>query len=329
MSDRPADPSGAAASGPIMLVMNAVSGDNDSRATLQAIEASVLANGRRLVTRVATEGAQVARLAAEAVAQAVRESGIVVAAGGDGTLNAVAQAAIGSRRPLGVLPQGTFNYFARSQGLPLDPGQAARVWLEGHVRPVQVGQVNGHVFLVNASLGLYPRLLVAREIDNRQFGRRRIVAFWAGLRTLWQERRNLRLMLRTDGRLRRIRTPTLFVANNALQLEQLGFDEAQAVQSDGRLAAITVQPVGPMAMLWLALRGAMGELGRAETVDSQAFRLLSVTPLGRRHAAGIQVAYDGEIRCLQPPLTFEVAPEPLNLLVPRPPAPTLADPVPG
>jgi len=296
--------------------MNAASGDGDKAAVRETIERVLHDAGRPFVTRVAERGEQIPQRAAEAVAQAVAEDGIVVAAGGDGTLNAVAQAVLPSGRPFGVLPQGTFNYFARAHRLPLEPEAAARAWLAGHVREVQVGEVNGHAFLVNASLGIYTRLLHAREEDNQRFGRYRVVAAWAALRTLWRERHTLRLSLQADGgAARRMHTPTLFVGNNALQLERLGLAEAVAVESHGRLALITIQPVGTATMLWLALRGAFAALGDADEVQSVAFRELVATPL-RPTRKPLQVAYDGELRWLTPPLRFAVAGQPLRLLVP-------------
>jgi diacylglycerol kinase family enzyme len=300
-----------------MLVMNAASGAGDKAAVRAAIEDRLRAAGRRFVVRVAERGDQIPQLAADAVAQAKDERGAVIAAGGDGTLNAVAQAVLPSALPFGALPQGTFNYFARAHGLPLEPDAAAQVWLDGDTREVQVGQVNGQAFLVNASLGVYPRLLQAREEDNRQFGRHRVVAAWAALRTLWRERRTLRLALDIDGRARRVRTPTLFIGNNALQLSQLGLDEADAVQHEGRLAAIVVPPVGLPAMLRLIAKAALGALGEDPAVHSQAFSTLTATPL-RRKGQVLQVAYDGELRWLKPPLVFGVAPQRLRLLVPAP-----------
>lgn len=302
--------------GPLCLVMNAASGDNDKAAARSAVEGVLREAGRPFVTRLAERGDQIPQLAAEAVAQAVAERGAVIAAGGDGTLNAVAQAVLPTGVPFGALAQGTFNYFARAHGLPLAPEDAARCWLAGHVREVQVGQINEHAFLVNASVGIYPRLLRAREEDNRRFGRHRAVAAWAALRTLWRERHTLRLSLQADGgAVVRVRTPTLFVGNNALQLAQLGLPEAPEVESQGRLAAITVNPVGKATMLWLALRGAFAGLGDADEVQSLAFRELVAKPL-RHPRRPLHVAYDGELRWLTPPLRFSVAAQPLKLLVP-------------
>ena len=130
---------------------------------------------------------------------------------------------------------------------------------------MQVGLLNDRVFLVNASLGLYPKLLEEREAYKQQFGRRRLVAVWAGVVTLLRAHRPLRLRLEHAGEVRVMRTATLVVGNNPLQLQQLGLPEVRAVQQ-GQLAAIAVRPVGPLAMVGLLLRGALGRLGDADNV---------------------------------------------------------------
>ena len=100
------------------------------------------------------------------MAAAQASGGVVVALGGDGTINTVAAAANRAQVAMGVVARGTFNLFAGQQGLAEDPRQALndivdaldQAWL----RPVQLGLVNGQPFLVNASLGVYPELLQDR-----------------------------------------------------------------------------------------------------------------------------------------------------------------------
>ena len=97
--------------------------------------------------------------------------GVVVAAGGDGTLNAVAHQLMHTDIPMGVLPLGTFNYVARVLNIPLDLIQAAQVIATGNNRQVHVAQINEHIYLNNASLGLYPLFIQKRELlsINKQF----------------------------------------------------------------------------------------------------------------------------------------------------------------
>ena len=315
MSTLPPSPAAVPTTGPLFVVFNLGSGAGDAASARLAIEQACAAAGRELHLRVVDEPRRVGEIAGDAVQQARAARGVVVAAGGDGTLNAVAQAVLGSGCAFGVLPQGTFNYFGRTHGIAQDTTQAMQLLLRSPALPVQVGLVNERVFLVNASVGLYPRLLEEREGWKRRFGRSRLVALGAGLATLLRGYRSLRLQIEVQGQARRVRTPTLFVGNNALQLQQLGFPQAQDVER-GALAAIVLRPVGRATMLWLALRGAFGQLGQADQVLSIACTRLRAAPGWPQSARHAKVAIDGEVLRLRLPLQFRVAPEPLWLIRP-------------
>jgi diacylglycerol kinase family enzyme len=212
----------------------------------------------------------------------------------------------------GVLPAGTFNYFGRSYGIPTDIAEATRTLIAAVERPVQVGLVNGRVFLVNASVGLYPELLEDREAFKKRFGRTRFVAMCAGLATLFRDHRSLLLEYDHQGEKRTTATSTLFVGNSRLQLEQVGIEEATVVRQ-GQLAAVVVGAVGKLGLARAAIRGALGSLGDAEGVDSFSFTQLVVKLRGSRGRL-IKVATDGEIAMLSSPLTFTVEPRTLRLL---------------
>ncbi len=302
---------------PLIIVLNAGSGSDDAATERHTIEQVLTSADREHRILLIEAGEPVAQVARRAVVQARSCGGAVVAAGGDGTINAVAQAVLGSRCAFGVIPQGTFNYFSRTHGIPFDTEQATRALLNARVRPTQVGLVNERVFLVNASLGLYPQLLEDREAYKARFGRSRLVAMASALVTLFHAHRPLHLSLQNSGGQRRVRTPTLFVANNALQLEQIGVAEAAAL-AQGRLVAITLRPVGTLSMLGLILRGAMGRLGEASDVSSFGFDQLDVRPAAPRGKGLVKVATDGEITWLRAPLHFSVSPHALPLLTPAP-----------
>lgn len=300
---------------PLHIVFNLGSGHGDADAVRDRITTACAAAGRSLHLIEVTDPQQLPALARQAVQAAQADGGTVVAAGGDGTINAVAQAVLGSGCTFGVLPQGTFNYFSRAHGIPEDPDEALQLLLSGQPRPVQVGLVNGQVFLVNASLGLYPRLLQDREAWKSQLGRSRLVAFAALLATLLRGHRNLRLTLHTQGRQQPLRTPTLFVGNNPLQLAQIGLPQAQAVEA-GALAVVALRPVSRLALLGLALRGALGRLGEADQVIAFSSRTLTVRPGWLGDPRGVKVATDGEVRRLRAPLQFSMSPQPLHLIQP-------------
>lgn len=299
---------------PLLFIINAASGRNDPAATRQVIEAALKANGRTGELLFARP-AELAPAAQRAAVTAVARHTAVVAVGGDGTINSVAQAAHAQGCAIGVLPQGTFNYFARTHAIPTDAASAAQALLGFEPVPVQVGLINERVFLVNASLGLYPELLEDREAYKARFGRSRLVAFGSALVTLLGKHRQLRLRVELGANARNVLTPTLFVGNNRLQLEQVGLQEAEALDA-GCLAAVMLLPIGALAMLWLLLRGTMGTLGEADTVASFKFHRMLVTPRLALVGRMVKVALDGEVSWMRAPLNFRVSPKPLYLLKP-------------
>ena len=122
-----------------------------------------------------------------------------------------------------------------------------------------------------------------------------------------------------------MRTLTLFVGNNRLQLEQLGVQPQLQAESgpvrapdEGRITAVMVRPIGTLSMIRLMLHGAMGTLGEAQSVEHFEFDHMVVRPTlasGRRE---VKVAFDGEVTRMRAPLDFRVLAKPLYLLKPGP-----------
>jgi diacylglycerol kinase family enzyme len=304
---------------PLQFVINAAAGSSDADAKRAVIETALRAGGRRGELLFCSP-AELARVAQEAAAMARADRTAVVAVGGDGTLHTVAQAAHAVGCAMGVVPQGTFNYFARTHGIPADPTEAVGLLLRSAPAPVQVAGINDRVFLVNASLGLYPDLLEDREAYKARFGRSRWVAFVAACATLLRAQRRLRLHIETGGTVRDMQTLTLFVGNNRLQLQQFGAepeDTLAGTPGEGSMAGLMLRPIGTLSMIRLMLHGAMGTLGEAQSVERFEFHHMVVRPTlapGRRL---VKVAFDGEVTRMRAPLDFRVLAKPLCLLMPR------------
>jgi diacylglycerol kinase family enzyme len=300
---------------PLHIVLNPRSGSRDAREARAQICSIIEGAGRKCEFLVVRDPRELPALTKQAAQAAVSNNGVLVAAGGDGTINCIAHAALKAGRPFGLLPLGTFNYSSRAHGIPLDVEEAARALLHARIKRVQVGALNDRIFLVNASLGLYPQVLQDREHYKRLYGRKRVVALWSALATIARGYGLATLDIEHDGERETVRTPTLFIGNNPLQLEQVGLPEAEDVQRR-RLAAVMVKPVGSRTLLWLALRGAMGKLGEEDKVRNFSFEQMSVRPYRVDARRGVKVAMDGEVVWMQPPLEFRVAPDWLYLLVP-------------
>ena len=127
------------------------------------------------------------------------DCGVIVAAGGDGTLNAVASQMLKQKIPMGILPLGTFNYVARVLHIPLNILEAANVIATGEPRASHVACINDQIYLNNASLGLYPLFIKKREEYNRRFGRFPLNAYTSGLDVLIRDRKELKLEIEVDG----------------------------------------------------------------------------------------------------------------------------------
>jgi len=301
---------------PLFIVMNAGSGKHEDEDVRTVIETTLTHAGRAYFVHEVTDPEKLGDIAREAVARAKSCGGIVVAAGGDGTINTVAEATLGSGCPFGVVPLGTFNYFSRAHGIPSDVRAACQMLLGGRAFEVQVGLVNDRVFLVNGSIGLYPELLEEREQAKRELGRSRWVAFGAALGTLLRPHRSLSIEVRTKEHQEVIVTPVLFVGNNRLQLTRVGIPEGNVVERH-RLVALVLRPIGVLGMLALLVRALLGRLGEEQRVRSFAFERMTVrSRFGKRK---FKVATDGEVNFLASPLTFRIAPHPLVLLRPADP----------
>lgn len=309
----------AEAAMPFFIVHNAASGAVEAD-SCQAIIQRVLDESGRRYEFVPAQQAGMGSATQAALALARQQGGALIVAGGDGTVSGAVQQALPAGVPLGVIPVGTFNYFARSHGIPLDIEAATRALLDAAVVPVQLGQVNDRLFTVNASFGLYAQSLEDREAFKQRFGRSRLVALLAGLATLLKPREPWLVELEVEGLPRLLPTSTVFVGNNMLQLQLTGIPGVEAL-AQGELVAVIVRPGGLLARLVTLLRGATGKLWRAEAVDCFAFCRLQVTPRLGPGARHVKVGIDGETVELVTPLLFQRGPLPLQLLVPAASAP--------
>jgi diacylglycerol kinase family enzyme len=302
---------------PLIFVLNAAAGTQQADEQRALIEGALKAAGRA-GELVFSKPANLAVLARQAAFKAAVMRTAVVAVGGDGTVNTVSQAVHAEGCLMGVIPYGTFNYFARTHGIAVDKMQAMQTVLGLTAKPVQVATVNKQVFLVNASLGLYPKLLEDREAYKARFGRSRLVALGAACATLLRAHRQLRLHIELGAAVHDVRTTTVFVGNNRLQLAQVGVQlgGGTGTHDNGRIAAVMLRPIGTLAMAGLMLRSAMGTLGEADSVESFEFEHMVVKPrldLGKNK---VKVAFDGEVRWMRWPIEFEVSHKPLYLLKP-------------
>jgi diacylglycerol kinase family enzyme len=281
-----------------IVILNRGSGTLDKRALVETITRSLSTERIAADVRIARSGRELVAAATEAAAG---DADLVVAGGGDGTMATVATRLVDSGKPLGVLPLGTFNYFARNLGVPVDLDAALALIARGDAMPVDVGEVNGYIFLNNASIGLYPAVLAKRETIYRRFGRSQFLAYVSAALALLQPPALLNLTLTADGALMSRRTPMLFIGANAFQLESFEVG-GQACVHGGRLALYVTRPLGGLGLIRLATRALLRGLHGATDFDVVCAREVLVALRRRR----IGVAMDGEVKHIATPLRFSM-----------------------
>jgi diacylglycerol kinase family enzyme len=252
-----------------------------------------------------------ADLTAQARRAANERPDAVVAAGGDGTVSGVAGGLAGGDIPLGILPLGTLNHFARDLGLPLDSEKAIEVIRSGHVRRVDVGQVNDHVFINNSSIGIYPYMVTDRE---RRRAQHKLAKWMAAVPAFFRMMRHFprrRLRILGEGFARPYRTPCLFVGNNEYGMELFTFGRRPRLDG-GKLWFYVVKPREPLQFFWMVCRMCFGRLDQARDLDT--FQLAEAE-VGAK-TSRLPVALDGDVQIMHTPLRYRARPRALSVIVP-------------
>jgi diacylglycerol kinase family enzyme len=308
------DPDPAAKRRTVVVILNSKGGGvarlGESETRRQIVTAFT-AHG--IATEIVTSrGRTVAHIVREHIRADGSAPSAVVAAGGDGTVRAVAQELAGNAVPLGILPLGTLNHFARDLGLPLDIAGAVATVAAGATAAIDAAEVNGQIFVNNSSIGLYPTMVRDRDRQIRQSRRAKWLAMALALFHALRRPIARRLTIEATNFVSPHRTPFAFIGNNVYDttLPALG---RRARLSGGELCLFVAKPRGRLGVVGLLLRAALGRLDRAR--DFEQHRLEKVT-IHSRHRR-LTVALDGEVFRLHTPLHYRTRPGALRVIVPR------------
>jgi diacylglycerol kinase family enzyme len=290
------------------VLVNAHAG-GDRASGVQQTLAQAFADGGMQAQVVLAQGDGFARALDEVCGS---DADVIVAAGGDGTQSAVAGRLAGTGRVMGVLPLGTLNHFAKDLGIPLELQDAVRTIADGETATVDVGEVNGRVFINNSSIGLYP--LVVRERERRQaalgHGKWRALASAVLRVTRRVHHFDVRVDAGQDSLARR--ASSVFVGNNDYTMEGLAAGSRTSL-NDGQLVLYLSPPATRVQMLGMALRVLLHELEGSDAVEKLAGEAFVIDT----HHHRIKVATDGEVSEMTLPLRYRVRPRDLHVIVPR------------
>ena len=237
---------------------------------------------------------------------------IVVAAGGDGTVTALAKAAMDSRKQLAILPLGTANLLARDLGLPLDVEAWVAQLREMEPRRIDVGEVNGRVFLHKVVLGTIPGIAAVREEIRDRPGLMSRLAFLAYFaRRLARARRIAVEVTPSDGPPHIERVQSIAIGNNSYD-EGIGRFFSRSRLDAGRLSVYVLKHLGFDDVMRLAAGMLLGTWRHDEVLEIDDVRALTLR-LKRRK---VRVMLDGEIAMLDAPLHFTLRPRALSVVAP-------------
>jgi YegS/Rv2252/BmrU family lipid kinase len=247
----------------------------------------------------------------EVRASAIAERGdeLLVVGGGDGTVGAAAAALAGTNTRLGVLPLGTLNHFARDLGIPVDLGAAAKLIASGKARRVDVAEMNGRIFINNSAIGLYPLMVVDRDLQRERLGRsKRLAMVVASVRTLARFHRH-RLTLTVNGKQRTVDTPLLFVGNNAYRIDLAAAGQRERLD-EGRLCVLVMHKKTAWGMIAASVRALLDRTRPDDMVELGDVQRLAVDS-GRD---SLRVSLDGEVVRARPPLEYKIRKKALRVI---------------
>jgi diacylglycerol kinase family enzyme len=291
----------------IEVIVNAGSGTDDKSDVRQQLTDAFTAAGINARIRVARTGHELVSMGRQALASGAQT---IVAGGGDGTISAIAAIVAGTEVRLGVLPLGTLNHFAKDVGIPLDLAGAVRNLATGRTAQIDIGEVNGHVFINNSSLGIYPRLVRVRERIQRQ-GLSKWRAFAVALYTVLRRYPLVAVRLIAGGHRLIRRTPFVFIGNNVYETASFRMGGRQQLDG-GRLSIYTAPVRGRFELFKLFVKAFFGKISEQDNFDILSATEVSVETRRRT----IRVALDGEVKRLRTPLNYRVRPAVLRVIVP-------------
>ena len=255
-----------------------------------------------------------------AVTREARDAGqysLIVAGGGDGTLNTIAGALVGGSVPFAVLPLGTFNHLAKELQIPLELEAAVDAIATGRDVPFNVGEVNGQVFLLFAAFGLYGDMVKHRDAQRKTLGRRKMLAGAIALVKMifrWPLMRvKFAHAVPGDVQVPASRlTSVVYVSLSKYQMNALGMKDVPA-EPRGALNVLVLRHIHRRELIWQALKGLFGRLTPGRDLELSRVNAIELTPSGRPH---IRVGYDGEVVSMETPLKFRLIRNGLNMRVP-------------
>jgi YegS/Rv2252/BmrU family lipid kinase len=298
---------------PYFVILNANAGTaNAIGITAEGLQALFKENGMDAIIDDESEVGMAVR-----IERAMKSgAGTIVAAGGDGTITALAAALVDTDRQLAILPLGTVNALAKDLKVPLDLPSAVAALQTSESRRIDVGEVNGRIFLHKVVIGLIPGMAAGREKIRGRYDVSAKIGFLRYFFRRLARAKRMAVAIETDNGARRVeRVQALAVASNAYD-EGLGQFFSRQSLDRGTLTLYVLSHFTLGNFLRLTTGMLMGHWQDDKALRMESVKTVTITT----HKSLMKVMFDGEVESLQTPLQFAIRPLALTVLVP--PAPT-------
>jgi diacylglycerol kinase family enzyme len=248
----------------------------------------------------------------EIVSSALKsDADVIVAAGGDGTINSVINSITDKDIPFGIIPIGTLNHLAKDADIPIGINEAAEVIIHKNIKMTDLAEVNGHYFVNNSSVGIYPKIVLQRENDMERLGYGKWFSMLRAVINVFWNYRILNLRIVSDETRTEIKTPFIFIGNNKYFFDLFNFGKRKEI-NNGVLSLYYPKTTGRWSMLRFALLALFNRINQEKDFVNTYTREIQIHSKKRK----LHVSVDGEVISLTPPLEYRIHKGKLKLIVP-------------
>jgi diacylglycerol kinase family enzyme len=293
----------------IEVIINAAGGSFADDHTEQHLREEFAKSGLDVNLSLARDGEEIESMAEKA---ARSDAEIIVAGGGDGTISAVATKAAESGKVLGVIPLGTLNHFSKDLKIPQTIPEAVAVLTENNLKNVDVGEVNGRLFLNNSSIGLYPRIVRRRQVEQERLGKGKWSAALSAAWKVFLRRPFITVKIKLRERIFIRKTPFVFIGNNEYEMDLYNIGRRERLDG-GRLSLYFPHRDGRFGVIVLLIKTVFGMLRQAKEFETMSTEQVTL----RTPKPSVVTALDGETVVMDSPLEYRIRPGYLRVLVPR------------
>jgi len=231
----------------------------------------------------------------------------VVVAGGDGTVRSVAGYLSGSHTPLGIIPVGTFNNFARDNGIPLNYIEAIRTIANKNIEEISTGEVSGKVFINNSTVGFYSKIIKNRNYVTSGTWTSLIKAMFLSFKKFPL----LEIKINAAGGQSIIRAPFIFIGNSKYKIDFLNI--GAKYEKDGPFLNVYYPlDTGIFTICRFAFKVLINNLKEDRDYKIISAEELEVTSGEEK----VVVSLDGEIFHIMPPLKYKLNTKHLKIITP-------------